>query len=116
MGSEESYGETWDNVEMEDETQPIRLMAGDCSELFEKYLSHPSSSAKYTLPSTVSSEVIRFLQELKDRFDAWSSFLGVFAATNACLDYRLRRHPALQDMIIRLLDVLRRNIYLGKCV
>ncbi|KAJ5851708.1 uncharacterized protein N7529_011093 [Penicillium soppii] len=94
MSSEENHGATWDDVEMQDETQPICLMAGDCSEFFEKCLSHPSHSTQRALPP----EVIQFLQEFKDRFDAWASFLGVFAGTDACLDYRLRRHPALQDV------------------
>ncbi|KAK6499942.1 hypothetical protein TWF481_010298 [Arthrobotrys musiformis] len=91
---------------MEDDTQPIRLMARDCNELFEKLMSPPGGPSE--------SEISTFVQEYHGRFDAWTSFLGVFASGNASLDYRFQRHPGLQDMVIRLLDVLRRNLFLVK--
>ncbi|KAF3314545.1 hypothetical protein TWF173_004628 [Orbilia oligospora] len=88
-------------MEMQVDTQPIYLMAHDCRELFDKILDAPSPP-----------RVARLIREYQERFNAWTSFLGVFAGEDACLDHRLRNHSALQDMIIRLLDVLRRNLFL----
>ncbi|KAK6336872.1 hypothetical protein TWF718_009661 [Orbilia javanica] len=101
-------GGTQEDTEMQLEDQPIYLMACDCSELFTKCLDSSSKPPAQFL----SSEVARFVQEYQDRFNAWVSFLTVFAGEKECLDHRLRHHPALQDMVIRLLDILRRNLFL----
>jgi hypothetical protein len=89
------------------EEDPIRLMARDCNELIDESLSRTDESGK-ALPF----EVLHFVKEYQRRFEGWCSFLGVFAFQNASLDYRLRRHPSLQDMILRLLDILRENLSL----
>ncbi|KAK6515996.1 hypothetical protein TWF281_004586 [Arthrobotrys megalospora] len=104
---EDAYAE----LEVEDHVdQPIYLMACDCSELFDKCLEVSKSGT--ATEQSLSNEVSRFVWEYKGRFDAWASFLGVFAGEKSCLDYRLRNHSALQDMVIRLLDILRRNLFL----
>jgi hypothetical protein len=67
-----------------------------------------------SLVGTTDTHVVRaasLVEEYYHRFDAWVSFLCVFDAENACLDYRLRNVPAIQDMIIRLLEILRRNVF-----
>jgi len=101
-------GKPQEDIVVEDESQPIRLMACDCNNLFDQCLARSSVSE-----GDFYSQHIQFIKEYCRRFNAWSSFLGVFANKNASLDNRLRRHPALQDMIMRLLDMLRRNLFLG---
>ena len=86
------------------EEKPIHLTACDCKELFAEVLAHPED---------ISRRLVLIIEEHRRRFDAWVSYLGVFATTDdAGLDYRVRRHPALQDMIIRLLEMLRDNLLL----
>jgi hypothetical protein len=90
--------------------QPIRLMAKDCNELFAECLAR--SSAIHRQP--LSLQLLRTIKEYYHRFDGWCTFLGVFAVENAALDYRLRRHVSLQDMLIRMIDMLRQNLFLSK--
>ncbi|KAK6500265.1 hypothetical protein TWF481_010610 [Arthrobotrys musiformis] len=108
MDISDDNAEAQKDTEMQSEDQPIYLTACDCSELFDKCLDSSSNPPQQFL----SSEVARFVQEYYSRFNAWVSFLGVFAGEKACLDHRLRHHPVLQDMVIRLLDILRRNLFL----
>ena len=86
------------------ETGPIFLLASDCDSLFQEI--HETEK--------ISPSLKRHLDEYNDRFDSWASFLGVFAGQTASLDYRLRRHQDYQDMIARLLDILRRNLFVCK--
>ena len=91
-----------------DQEEPIRLTAYDCNELFDECLAQSGDSQ-----GRHYSRIVPFVKEYRRRFDAWSSFLGVFATrSNARLDYRVRCHPALQDMLIRLLEMLRENLLL----
>ncbi|KAF3907985.1 hypothetical protein ABW20_dc0101556 [Dactylellina cionopaga] len=108
MDSLGDTGEAQEDTNMQPEDRPIYLMAYDCSELFNKCLDSSSNSPQ----QFPSFQVARFAQEYQGRFNAWASFLGVFAGEKACIDHRLRHHPALQDMVIRLLDILRRNLLL----
>ncbi|KAK4081664.1 uncharacterized protein Triagg1_2405 [Trichoderma aggressivum f. europaeum] len=48
--------------------------------------------------------------EFQQRFAVWAAHLGVFARKSQCLDTRLQNHPDLQDLVARLLDVLRRSL------
>ncbi|KAF3935816.1 hypothetical protein ABW19_dt0205649 [Dactylella cylindrospora] len=107
----DNNGEAQEGVGMKAETRPIYLMALDCSELFNKCLD--TSDNPTSTQWSFSSEVTHLAQEYQSRFNAWASFLCVLASENVCLDHRLRRHPSLQDMFIRLLDVLRRNLFLS---
>jgi len=84
-----------------EETGPIHLLAGDCGDLFQEIREN----------NKVSPSLKRYLDEYSDRFDSWASFLGIFAGETASLDYRLRRHQDFQDMVTRLLDILRRNLF-----
>jgi hypothetical protein len=92
--------------------QPIRLMAEDCDRLFHDCLARSLASHEHPLPLQVSHT----MREYHHRFDGWCTFLGVFANEITNLDYRLRNHEALQDMVIRMLDMLRQNLFLGKRV
>ncbi|CAG9980543.1 unnamed protein product [Clonostachys byssicola] len=52
--------------------------------------------------------------DFQQRFAIWTAHLGVFAPKNQCLDTRLRNFPDLQDVTVRLLDLLRRCLYQWK--
>ncbi|KAL7937887.1 hypothetical protein V8C35DRAFT_319942 [Trichoderma chlorosporum] len=67
------------------------------------------------LPETIlktRSEVatIELCTEFQQRFAIWAAHLGVFARKSQCLDTRLQNHPDLQDLVARLLDILRRSL------
>jgi hypothetical protein len=94
----------------EADEQPIRLMAEDCDELFHDCLARSGASHEHPLPSEVSHP----MKEYHQRFNGWCTFLGVYANEITNLDYRLRNHEALQDMMIRMLNMLRQNLFLGK--
>lgn len=82
------------------EQEPIFDLAVECEELFATRLS--------ALKNDVNGEVM--VAELNRRFTTWAAFLGVFAKSRLCLDYRLRNHVEIQDQVLRLLDVLQRNL------
>ncbi|KAL7820891.1 hypothetical protein V8C26DRAFT_419188 [Trichoderma gracile] len=66
---------------------------------------------KDTLRETKSSDaIVRLCDEFQQRFAIWAAHLGVFARKSQCLDTRLRNLPDLQDLVARLLDVLRRSL------
>lgn len=98
-----------DDIGTSDE-QPIHLLAEDCKEIFDECLARSVTSHQHPL----SAHVLRTIKQYQHRFDGWCIFLGVFADETSALDYRLRQHVALQDMIMRLLDVLRQNLFLSK--
>lgn len=92
----------------EDYEKPLKRVAMDCSEYFQKCL------ARFNSPGEPDLQEPRLVvEEYQRRFNAWALYLGVFAGTTSCLDHRLRNHSTLQDMIIRLLEILRRNVFLG---
>ena len=99
-----------DILDGEVDEQPIRLMADDCNKLFGESLARSIAVHKHPLPL----EVLHAMEQYHHRFNGWCTFLGVFAAEIAALDSRLRRHASLQDMVIRMLDMLRQNLFLGK--
>lgn len=45
--------------------------------------------------------------EFQERFAIWTAHLGAFARESQCLDRQLRNLPDLQDLVVRLLDILR---------
>ncbi|QYS93715.1 FHA domain-containing protein [Trichoderma simmonsii] len=53
---------------------------------------------------------VELCAEFQQRFAVWAAHLGVFARKSQCLDTRLQNHPDLQDLVARLLDVLRRSL------
>ncbi|KAK6507646.1 hypothetical protein TWF481_006072 [Arthrobotrys musiformis] len=89
----------------------IYLTARDCRGLFERALKASSSSSS-TQQYCISTAAVPLVREYQNRFDAWTTFSGVFARDNASLDHKLRNHPGLYDMILRLLNIIRRNIFL----
>ncbi|KAF3165736.1 hypothetical protein TWF225_008954 [Orbilia oligospora] len=55
----------------------------------------------------------RVVQEYQQRFESWAGYLGVFAATQASLDNRLKYRPDIEAQVIRLLGVVKRNAVYG---
>jgi hypothetical protein len=53
---------------------------------------------------------IELCAEFQQRFAIWTAHLGVFARKSQCLDTRLRNFPDLQDLVARLLDILRHGL------
>ncbi|KLU83540.1 hypothetical protein MAPG_02597 [Magnaporthiopsis poae ATCC 64411] len=94
-----------DNPPVSNSGRHIRLMADDCRSLFEEVPGHMGD-----LDGALGA-LKRFAEESSDRFEAWAAFLGVFGSEDTSLDHRLRRHEALQDMVMRLLSILRRSLF-----
>ena len=79
----------------------IYNLAGECEALFQK--------ESFKLESR-GAETLRLFNEYQQRFAAWTAYLGVFAERSICLDRKLRHHPDLRDLVMRLLDVLKTNL------
>lgn len=56
------------------------------------------------------SSIVELCSDYQQRFAIWTAYLGVFARKSQCLDTRLRNFPDLQDLVARLLDILRRSL------
>ena len=100
------------DLDTQPKAQPIRLMALDYDRLFDKCLNRFGKIENYS----PLLEISKSIEECYGRFDGWATFMGVFAGPQACLDYRVRDRPELQDIFIRFLEVLRRNLFLGTYV
>jgi hypothetical protein len=62
-----------------------------------------------------SNEQYQVVQAHHGRFERWTGYLGVFAANSASLDTRLESSPEIRDVVIRLLEIIERNIQHGIC-
>jgi len=82
----------------------IYTFAADCEELFSQV--HAQLKAK--IPA-----ITNLFQEYQHRFVSWTAYLGIFADKSVCLDRRLRRYPEVQDIIVRLLDVVYSSLQQG---
>ncbi|KAF2691769.1 hypothetical protein K458DRAFT_398181 [Lentithecium fluviatile CBS 122367] len=81
--------------------EPIFLLAWDCDELFQECLSKAKEADALTAAA---------LEDYERRFRAWWEYLGVFAEKEINLDRRLRKKPEVQDVVLRLLLILERNL------
>ncbi|KAF3145013.1 hypothetical protein TWF594_004591 [Orbilia oligospora] len=79
----------------------IYNLAIHCKELFAEYTSTD-------LPSAIDI----FFREYKQRFLAWSAYMGVFADQSMSLDSRLKGRSDISDLVIRLLDLLAESLVL----
>jgi hypothetical protein len=82
----------------------IYASAGLCSNLLDHILERAKNE----------SESLLLIEELRGRFNLWARYVGVFAAQRASLDARLDPHPDIKDMVIELLDMVRRNLQWGR--
>lgn len=85
-----------------EDKEPIYELAVECERLFEKQTS--------TLRDNGEPSNAKLLEEYQHQFATWAAFLGVFAEPKVCLDRRLRHHGDIQDLVLRLLDLLKRNL------
>lgn len=85
---------------------PISLMARDCRNLFVKWEKRLEKDSRL--------DDLDVAAEYYETFEASAAYLGVFSGKLASLDYRLRRHPSIQDLVMRLLDILRHNLFYGE--
>lgn len=83
-------------------TEPIFRLATECETLFLGHLSSLKNGSDFNGAKVVG--------EYQQRFSAWAAFLGVFAVPDMCLDRRLRNHVEIRDIVIRLLDIMKRNL------
>lgn len=79
----------------------IYNLAGECEALFQK---------EHLELESCGAETLRLFDEYQQRFTAWTAYLGVFAERSICLDRKLRHHPDLRDLVVRLLDILKTNL------
>ncbi|KAF4944628.1 hypothetical protein FGADI_12566 [Fusarium gaditjirri] len=89
------------NIEAEPD-QPLRFLATDCNELFEQIINASSVNQQ---------EIISKAIDYRDAFAALTSFLCIFHEPDSSLDYRLRRHESIKDIMIRLFELLRQNLF-----
>lgn len=82
--------------------EPIFEVASECENLFLEQIARLKNGADLN--------AIKVVGEYQQRFQAWAAFLGVFAVPEMCLDRRLRRHIEVQDLVLRLLDIIKRNL------
>lgn len=82
--------------------EPIFELALECEKLYVQQLS--------MLNRGKDSNGAKILLELSQRFTTWAAYLGVFAESNVCLDRRLQHHVEIQDQVLRLLDIMQRNL------
>lgn len=83
-------------------TEPIFELATECESLFSEHISR--------LKNEFDLNGAKVVGEYQHRFSAWAAFLGVFAVPDMCLDRRLRNHTEVQDLVLRLLDIMKRNL------
>lgn len=82
--------------------EPIFELAVECERLFEVRVSKLRDKDK--------AKGAKLLAEYQQRFSTWAAFMGVFAEPNVCLDRRLKHHVEIQDLVLRLLDIMARNL------
>ncbi|KAI3320651.1 hypothetical protein HD806DRAFT_505789 [Xylariaceae sp. AK1471] len=80
--------------------QDIYSQAQECKSLFISYLDASRAPRAYH----------KQLRESERRFLTWASFLGVFANEGASLDSRLQYTPEIKELVVSMLQVLRRNL------
>ena len=92
---------------MDDDNDDVLYdLASGCEALFDTQLAHLTAQ-KSTLADLVT--------EYQQRFAIWAAHLGVFARKSQSLDTRLRNHANIQDLVARLLNILRRSLQQREC-
>ena len=89
------------------DAEPIFELAVACERLYTEQI------ARLKDDRGTNDAAITLLSELHQRFAAWAAFLGVFAESKVCLDRRLRHHVEIQERVLRLLNIMQRNLAFG---
>ncbi|KAL8294204.1 hypothetical protein RB597_008036 [Gaeumannomyces tritici] len=85
--------------------EPIFELATECEKRFDEQIKQLKQLKDNGEPGRATA-----LAELRQRFASWAAYLGVFAESGMCLDRRLRHHVAIQDQVLRLLDIMEQNL------
>lgn len=94
-------------MSLDDGEDTLYKLGCDCESHFDQ-LGQALTTARANPP------VIQLCGEFQQRFAIWAAYLGLFARKSQSLDRRLRNFQDLQDLVTRLLDILRRS--LQQCV
>lgn len=84
-----------------DMQEPIFKLAWDCDDLLTKCLEEAREEELTIEP---------ILEQYQRSFDAWWKYLGVFAEKSSNLDRKLRKKPAVHDLVVRLLVILKDSL------
>lgn len=87
---------------MDDDSGVLYDLACGCEALFDTQLANLKAQA---------SSLADLVAEYQQRFAIWAAHLGVFARKSQSLDTRLRNHADIQDLVARLLVILRRSLH-----
>jgi hypothetical protein len=68
------------------------------------------SEACVVLFTAFSKHQPQWSEDQLARFNIWTANLGVFENGHASVDYRLRDHPDVLNLVIQQLDVLKINL------
>lgn len=86
-----------------DSEDVLYRLACECEGLFDQL--------QEALPKTkLEGMIVDLFAEFQQRFSIWAVHLGVFSRKSQCLDASLQPFPDLQDLVARLLDILRRSL------
>lgn len=88
----------------------IYSAALDCDLLFDKCLTQIAEPRTIGLLNESAAAVGRLARDHQARFQAWASYLGVFAEEDVCLDRRLSKSKDVQIMVINLLRTIFLNL------
>lgn len=91
----------------------ILPLAIECDRLLSRFVTGTESSDSRPTSEPSLKPIGRQAEDWQDRFNAWASYLGVFAEDSISLDRRLVNHPDIRGMIIKLLEVLRSSLETG---
>ena len=84
-------------------SSPLNRLACECEGLFDEI-------QNILTPRKLEDGVVELCTDYQQHFAIWAAHLGVFAREGQCLDTRLRGNPDLEDLVVRLLSVLRHGL------
>ncbi|KAL2808196.1 hypothetical protein BJX63DRAFT_42789 [Aspergillus granulosus] len=91
-----------DTMEDTQHPEPIFELASECESIYAKQITAFNDAG--------DENAAKIISDMYQRFVSWAAFLGVFAESNVCLDQRLHRYVDIQEQVILLLDIMRRNL------
>lgn len=78
-----------------------------CDQLFRTLR---TTLSKYS--NTIQHQLL--LRDEHQRFEVWIGFIGALARQDVSLDYRLRYHPEIQELVLQVLGLLENSISHGQ--
>ncbi|KAF4974769.1 hypothetical protein FZEAL_8366 [Fusarium zealandicum] len=95
--------------DVEDDARIFHL-AEECDDLFTKYLNNIETLDVRTVEDNLLKSIIQLGKDYQARFNAWLSYMGVFAEEKLSLDRRLANNADIAKMFAVLLVVLKQNL------